>query len=99
MNKDKNLLKSEAFGELKILFQIENRRKVAIKFIKTKTNCAEKEIKALRLEVNYLSHFEHPNLMKFFGWTEWMGKKAIVLEFMHRSLRSGKILFHIFILF
>ena len=86
---------NEIFGELEILHQIKNERKVAIKFIKTKINCAEEENRALKLEVNYLSRLKHENLMQFLGWTEWMEKKAIVLEFMHTSLRSGKISSHI----
>ena len=63
------------------------------------TNNQDDEEKNFKKEIDFLSLMKHPNIVQFIGWTVWMNKKAIVMEFMHTSLQSGKIYFDIFCLF
>ena len=78
------------------MFQTKDEKKVLIKFMKTKVNCTIEGNIDFISTIYYLPLIEHPNFMKFFGWTEWRNEKVIVMEIMHISLQSGKTAFNIF---
>ena len=64
-----------------------------MKKMKTVLKMKKKEKLNFKKEINFLASMNHANIVHFFGWTVWMNKRAIVMEFMHTSLHSGKICF------
>ena len=94
-NQEEDSSRSGAFGEVKILYRKKYKTNVAIKTLKPDEDHDENE--AIRKEIDFLSSMKHANIVEFFGWTLWRDKKAIVMEFMHTSLQSGKMFFIIFL--
>ena len=89
------------FKNIEVLYQKSTRKNVSIKtFERVKLNeifnLDKENFNIMKDEIDYLSLKKRENMIEIIGWTVWLNKNVLVLEFMHTNLQSGNVFLNIF---